>query len=1127
MMRRRREARAKRWAGRLAVLSVGVAASAGGLVVPAAALGASVEADYATAGLHEATVYASINPEGAATSCDLEYMTASLYAAGGWADAQSVPCEPGSVGEGASPVAVSANLTGLSLATAYEYRFAAVGAGGTRYGAEEEFATFGIEHVSVQAVEEGGAEDTRAGSHPYEMTVSLAFPYTEVPGRRSVGVAATTTQRVDADIRDVLTELPAGLIGDPMAVERCSIRAAEEKTCTGNAQVGMIEAYIGKPQPESAPLYDTVAPEGSAASFVGFVNASTDAFIDASVRTGSDYGVTAGSMNISGRVGISKVVVRLWGVPAAASHDEQRACPGPNGTVVRGCASTESAPRPFLTMPTECSGPLQFHAKADSYQGIEDWVYGSTQLPGMEGCGALTFAPTLEAKPTSASADSPTGLDVRLAVPQDEKANGLATPQLKDTTVVLPPGLTVNPSSAAGLTGCGPAANEFGLTTPVGQTPIETTNAPAQCPPASKIGTVEIVTPLLDHPLRGGVYLAEPYQNPFGSLLAIYIAVDDPASGVVIKLAGRVEVGAEGQLTTTFSETPQLPFSEFKLHFFEGPRAPLMTPSTCSSYSTNSSLLPWSAASAAEAVGFTWPMAITASAGGGACPTSVASEPNAPSFEAGGEATEAGAYTPFVLHLKREDGSQRFAQLTVTPPPGLLGKIAGVARCTAAEIAAAEAASGATEHAAPSCPQGSEVGTISVGAGAGPDPFYVTGHVYLTGPYAGAPFGLAIITPALAGPFDLGDVVVRAGIYINPVSAQVTVRSAPIPAELKGIQLDIRSVNVRLGRSGFTLNPTSCAPMSVAGQEVATTGQAAALSDRFQVSGCESLPFKPVFTALTRAKVSRRDGASLTVNMKFPGGTEANVAEVKVQLPKRLPSRDSTLEQACVEAQFNANPAGCPEGSRIGTAKAVTPILGVPLEGPVYFVSYGHLKFPEVVAVLQGEGVTIDLHGETHIGKNGVTTSTFRTVPDAPVSEFDLTLPEGEHSALAAPAGHLCEHHLLLPTLITAHNGKAIAQRTRLTVSGCGDKLKLVKHHERHKRLILKVAVPAAGRLVARGSDLNSQQRAAKGPEILTLRLKVRKLRHRTQRTAVTLVFHERTGHHRKKLEKKVKLELH
>ena len=456
------------------------------------------------------------------------------------------------------------------------------------------------------------------------------------------------------------------------------------------------------------------------------------------------------------------------------------------------------------------AGPLVSSIAGESWTGVA--FSDESSSPALTGCGELGFAPTIEARPETAAADTATGLRFDLHVPQKDKVGELATADLKNAVVTLPEGMTLNPSAANGRAACPLLTGEAGAK---GEKGINLQSSePANCPDASKIGTVEVTTPLLEKPLPGSIYLAAQQANPFGSLLAIYLAVEDPpdcgqpgqprCTGVRVKLAGHVEPNPEtGRLTTTFADNPQLPFEDFKLRFFGGPRGPLTTPPTCGTQTTSTALTPWSSETPATPSSS---FKLAEGPGGSACPSTVAEEPNRPSFEAGTLTPTAGAFSPFVLHLYHEyDGSQPLKALDVTLPPGLTGRLAGIAQCPQAGIEQAEGRSGEgqgkLEQEDPSCPASSEVGTVTVGAGSG-TPIYVSGHAYLAGPYAGAPgapFSVAIVTPAIAGPFDLGTVVVRAGLYINPETAQATVKST-LPTILHGVPLDIRSITVDTSR---------------------------------------------------------------------------------------------------------------------------------------------------------------------------------------------------------------------------------------------------------------------------------------------------------------------------------------
>ncbi|MFZ1927182.1 MAG: hypothetical protein WAU42_13700, partial [Solirubrobacteraceae bacterium] len=600
------------------------------------------------------------------------------------------------------------------------------------------------------------------------------------------------------------------------------------------------------------------------------------------------------------------------------------------------------------------------------------------------------------------------------------------------------------------------------------------------CPNESKLGTVEMESPLLAQKIHGSLYIAQPYENPFpepqaghpgGTLVALYIVAKNPETGILVKVAGKVVPNpVTGQLTTIFENIPQLPFNHFNFHFREGAQAPLISPPTCGTYTTRAQLTPWSApmTSATESSSFT----ITKGAGGGACPTGGV-PPFKPGIISGVVNNNAGSFSPFYLHLTRTDGEQEISGFSTNLPAGLTGNLSGIPFCPEAGIEAARHKSGAQEEANPSCPAASQIGHTLVGTGVGSVLSYVPGKIYLAGPFHGAPLSIVSITSAVVGPFDLGTVVLRFGLDIDPTTARVNVTptsSEPIPTIIDGIVTHVRDIRVYIDRSNFILNPTSCNPMSIASTLDAPSGASATVTSPFQDSNCQALKFAPQFKVSTSGKTSRAQGASLHVQLTYPTGAlghYANIAKVKVDLPRQLPSRLTTLQKACTEAQFEANPAGCPAESRVGQAKAVTPLIPEPLEGPAYFVSHGGAKFPELVMVLQGYGFTIDLHGETFINKEGITSSTFASVPDQPIGSFELTLSEGKYSALAAN-GNLCaptktvtvkkkvtvksKGHkktvtrkvkqttagsLVMPTAFVAQNGTEIHQNTPISVTGC------------------------------------------------------------------------------------------
>ncbi|HWX45673.1 MAG TPA: fibronectin type III domain-containing protein, partial [Solirubrobacteraceae bacterium] len=1045
----------------------------------------AVDIEAAEALTTSVTFKAKVNPWGYDTTCQVQYVADAAFQQAQWASATTKPCQPEDLGSGFGDVTTKFKVTGLARATTYRYRFLAANRAGLSSHPAGAFETYGVHRLSVEFVKnpsisfpggfenwEGGEPEIhQAGAHPYELVTDVVLSHTtEFSGE------AEDVNNTALNTKDIHINLPPGLIGNPTSIPRCNRYLLKGRECPSDTQVGMFEAWVDEHNATSLPAEEreerftiaiyNIEPAGRApAEFAGFIYGKAPVWIPFRVRTGGDYGISADSINITSIGGaLSRVRARIWGVPADPAHEVERSHNCPIFSVGSHCPDTEPEV-PLLTNPTACAGPLTVTTTIDSWQEPGQYVSKSAELEAFTGCNQLHFEPTLEALPTTNVADSPSGLNVDLHVPQDrnsegnEDPHGLATADLKDTRVTLPLGLVVNPASAPGLGAC--SSVQFELHGP----------KPAQCPDAAKIGRVEIDTPLVDHPLPGSVYVATPYENPFDSLLAIYVAVDDPETGVVIKLAGDIEANPEtGQLTTTFSESPQLPFEDFKLDFFAGPRAALRTSATCGTFESKSVLTPWSAPESGPPATWSSVFQIKSAPGGGSCPAKAAEETDSPSFSAGTETPVAGSYSPFVLRLHREDDSQELKGIATVLPPGLTAKLAGVAECSDSAIEAAQHKTGRQEQESPSCPASSEVGTVNVGAGAGPAPYFTEGRVYLAGPYKGAPFSLAILTPAVAGPYDLGTVVVRAALYVNPETTQVTVKSDPIPTILDGILLDVRTITVKIGRPDFTLNPTSCDKMSVGGEALSVLGPSAALSDPFQVGGCEALGFKPRFSVSTSGKTSRVGGASLHVTLAYPNapqGTQANIKSVHVELPEALPSRLSTLRHACVDSVFNQNPTDCPALSQVGSARAVTPLIAVPLEGPAYFVSHGGQKFPELIVVLQGDGITIDLHGETFISHAGITSSTFRTVPDQPITSFELTLPQGPNSVFAAN-GNFCAATktvpikrrvtvrvkgrkqivtrsvkttvtapLIMPTAFTAQNGAVLTQNTEISVEGC------------------------------------------------------------------------------------------
>jgi len=897
--------------------------------------------------------------------------------------------------------------------------------------------TFGLADFSSYLGDAAGMPDTQAAAHPSSLTTS--FDVTSAVSLDRVGGSSFPSYPTE-DVKDVVVDLPAGFVGDPQAASQCPLHDLVatylSSACPAASQIGRVsfdgqgsyqEEYY-KAGRQNIPVYNMVPERGIPAEF-GFLFAGFPVTMDASVvGNGPDAHVraTVAALPGAGVLGFQGAEATFFGDPA----------------VEDGLGSAGAAA--FLRNPSDCSGePLVTSIHVDSYEnqgarnadGTPDfsdpaWKSDTTETPAVEGCGALHFNPTISLTPDLAQAGAPTGLGVNLEVPQSSDRSIPATPDVRQVVVKLPPGMVVSPSAANGLGACSPA-----------QIALENNDTPT-CPESSKIATVKVKTPLLAEELEGSVYLAQQGNagaaqgsNPFNTLLAGYIVVE--GSGVVVKIPGKIEANQQtGQLTATFAENPQLPFSDFKLHFKSGPRAPLANPPACGTYTPEASLSAWSG----QTVQSNRPFGITEGENGAACPGSVF----APSFTAGTSNNQADAFSPFTLTFSRSDQDQTLGGITVQMPPGLLGRIAGIPQCPEAQANAG------------TCGAESLIGHTTVGAGPGSDPFYVGGNVYLTQGYKGAPFGLSIVVPVVAGPFNLGTEVVRATIAINPYTAQVTVTSNPLPTIKQGIPFQVRTVNVTIDRAGFTFNPTNCTPATVGATITSTAGASAAVSSPFEAANCATLPFKPSFKVSTQGKASRADGASLDV--KVTSGTgQANIGKVKVDLPKQLPSRLTTLQKACLAKVFEANPAGCHNESDVGTATAVTPVLAHPLSGPAYLVSHGGAAFPDLEIVLQGEGIVLILDGNTDI-KKGITSSTFKAVPDAPVSSFELKLPTGKYSILGAngPASakyNLCGQTLTMPTAITGQNGAVVKQSTKISVTGCAQKKALTRAQKLAKAL--------------------------------------------------------------------------
>jgi hypothetical protein len=884
-------------------------------------------------------------------------------------------------------------------------------------------AAFGIVPGSFDVeVIDRGPPDVPFGGTPFAVDQSGAHP-DEIVTRFALNSRLNSRgqQEVDGNLRNVAVDLPAGFAGDPTIVPRCTIeQLTPPNNCPDSSQVGFTVLTDAEGDPTTLPIYNMVPPADVPARF-SFRHISGIVNLDATVRTGSDYGITVVVRNAPS-LGVTTVDTTFWGVPADPAHDDERGFPGSgfcgDGTSTPPCPS-QAQVKPFLSMPTRCSAaPLRTSLRLESWEGSADSAFSDSHLPddpntaedesetpvGLSGCENLDFRPSIEVQPTSTLADAPTGLAVTLSLPQNEDPNGRTAAHLKKAVVTLPEGMSVNPSSANGLDACSPA-----------QIGLDNDSSPT-CPEASKIGSVEVDTPLLDQPLTGSVFVAKQNDNPFRSLLAIYIVAEGP--GVVVKLPGHVDPDpVTGQLETTFDNNPQLPFNTFTVRFKAGPRAPLANPPTCGTKTATTEMSPWSG-TAPTHPSDTFTIDCPGVSG------------FAPTFDAGTTLPVGGAFSPFAVRINRPDRQQYLRGLTIEMPPGLTAKLKDVPLCSDADANAG------------TCDVGSKIGTMVVGAGAGSHPFYTApehGSVYLTGPYKGAPFGLSVVARAIAGPYDLGTVVVRQALFVDPTDAHVTVVSDPIPTILEGVPLRIRSINVDINRPGFVINPTSCGEKQIKATMTSIEGATHTAVQRFQVGDCRVLPLKPRLAMRLTGRKQMTDGKHPGLRAVLTqGGGQANLKQVAVKLPLSL-ALDPNNAQALCEYE-DGLAVKCPPTSIIGFARAITPVLNRPLEGPVYFVKGVRFDpntgrrirtLPTLLIPLRGE-VAIDLRAQSDV-KRAKLVSTFPTIPDAPVSRFELSLKGGKGGILAAtrsicrkPKGQIADAE------IDGQNGKRADQAVRI-----------------------------------------------------------------------------------------------
>jgi hypothetical protein len=895
---------------------------------------------------------------------------------------------------------------------------------------------------------------TQAAGHPNFGITDFEFESHEV---------APGDDEPDGKVRDVRVDLPPGLAVNPEATEECTEAQLDEFKCPAGSKVGEDEATgtatlfkllvgVNDTVTEHFPVYNMVRKPGQPARFGVEVNSTNLELLAAMGHDlrGQIYleggiswrGEAPSSENSDVTTGDYHEYFKIENIPEQPEVIESRLI---FDGVVDGHA--------FLTLPSTCASEPVTTLHVNGYEEAPGhFIEKSNPTPvTATGCNSLAFNPSLSLTPETSQSDQPDGVTTALHVPQTtDEPSKPNSPDVETAVVTLPEGVTLNPSAAHGLVGC--STTEF--------------NGGA-CPAAAAVGTFSVNAPgIPDGALAGSVYVGSPLNDEpeSGGEYRIFLLGESAQYGVGLRLEGRVSANtSSGRLTATFSGAPQVPVEDLALHFNGGPRAPLANPLTCGAANPAAAITPYGGepAKAAAASGF------TVSGCASPLPFSLVQSltPQSPA--------QAGAYDPASFNLGRATGQQYLSQITTTLPAGLVGDIPSVPLC------------GEPAANAGSCPATSEIGTVSVAAGAGSEPYVFTGHAYLTGSYNGDPYGLSIVVPAVAGPYDLGNVVTRAGISVGLYSGRVTVTST-LPSIVGGVPLRLQSLNVDVSRPNFLFNPTSCAPLATESALTSTFGASQSLSSPFQVGDCGALAFKPGVSASSGARTSKLGGASIEVKVT-EGAHQADVHELQLQLPKQLVARLTTLQKACLAAEFEAGlpPGRCKPTARVGSATVSTPVLPDPLKGYAYFVSHGNEAFPDLDLVLQGDGLEVVLVGHTHIARSSITTSTFESLPDVPFSSAVVDLPVGSNSALAAN-GPLCRANLIAPTTIVAQSGAKLTKDTRIAVTGCP--IEVLSHKRRGGRLILRVWVPEAGRVSVTGHGIKRvRARVKKAGEIIKL----------------------------------------
>jgi hypothetical protein len=900
----------------------------------------------------------------------------------------------------------------------------------------------GTEGFDFSATEHDGTQAMEAGTHPYELTGTVNFTEgPESPGQPGIPFPAE-------DLRDMRFQLPQGLIGNPAVVTHCTQaqfntprsspheQSASGESCPDKSQVGVLAmtSSLGGGTTRTFGLFNLVPPPGVAAMLGASPFGQPISFGGQVRNISGEYGLDLEARNFPQGLAINGVKVTVWGTPWDVSHDGQRGnClkePDPDFPWAKCSVGLPKNNRPqaFLSLPTSCGGPLHYAVSADSWQHPGQWVGDNTVSRDAEGnpqplqrCDRINFATTSFSQPTTVRASSATGFDFNLTVDQEGllEPEGLAGSQIQKAVVALPDGFTINPSVGAGLGYCTPA--QF-----IAET--ATSEPGAGCPNNSNIGKFTVESPLVTEPktgagqiINGSIYLAEPdnratmtpaAENPFDTLIAFYLVARASQNGILVKVAGKLVPNLQtGQLTAVFEGLPQLPYTNLKIHFREGQRAPLATPAACGSYITGVELTPWLSSAHILHQNFQFP--ISAGVGGAPCPSG--QPPFTPGAEDGSVNSNAGSYSPFYLHLTRGDTEAEITSYSAILPKGLLGKIGGVPYCPEAAIATAAANTGVGELEDPSCPQASEIGHTVAGYGLGSVLTYAPGKLYLTGPYHGAPLSITAVDSALVGPFDLGVIIVRSAIKVDPFTTQVSIDSQasdPIPHIIGGIPLHLRDIRVYISRPNFTINPTNCEPSTATSTLTGSSPPFAnpkestvSVNNPFQVSNCSSLDFKPKLSLKLIGPTKRNKNPKLRAVLRERPG-DANVGRASVALPRAEFLAQNHIRTACAKRDFEVH--NCPAGAVYGHARVFSPLLDEAWEGPVYLVGgFGHL-LPDLVVALKGkDGLEVDLDARVDSIRGGMR-ATFETLPDAPASKFVLTLFGGKRGLLVNSAD-VCE----------------------------------------------------------------------------------------------------------------------